>query len=253
LPTRVALRHRHRAGGAAPMNDILAAAVATHGGLPRWEACTGFVFELEITGPMLEALGLAGTSAVIRAEGSTRQPLLLLHGLDVDARVARVSPGAVIIENGGGGLVRTWETGAALPADTRLSAIFCLATALWSAVSTPFAFARPGAHVVPLDLGRARCDGQVVRLRLDDETSGFLREAQACLDADSLLRRLIHADPVSATPSQAPRWLQLFEGHVVFDGLVVATLQRIHRITDEEGAKPSNLALAIKVRSARFY
>ena len=40
---------------------------------------------------------------------------------------------------------------------------------------------------------------------------------------------------------------------MVFDGLVVATLQRIHRITEEEGAKPSNLALAVKVRSARFY
>lgn len=216
-------------------------------------ACSGFVFDLEIAGPMLQALGLAGTSALIRVEGSTRQPLLLLHGLGAEATVARVSPKTVTLEDSHGDPLRTWAAGAVSPADTRLSAIFCLAAALWSAASAPFAFAQPGVRIVPLDLGRARCEGQVLRLRLDDEAGGFLREAQVCLDADSLVRRLIHADPVSANPSQAPRWLQLLEGQVVFDGLVVATLQHIHRITEEEGAKPSNLALAVKVRTARFY
>lgn len=229
------------------MNDVLASAVATHGGISRWRACAHFDLDVDIDGPLMQIVKSMKMPCRLRVQGTTQYPSIQLRGLFANGDVAQVTLQGVSVGNGQNGFARN----VASNPQAQLRSVFCAAAAAWTAISAPFAFVQSGARIEVPGLARPHDHGQMLKVFADDPLSAFSRQTTAGVDADGLLRRLVYPHPLGV--SGAPTWLHLLEGQVVFDGLVVATLQRIYKITDREKPSPANLVMSMKIRSARFY
>ncbi|WP_040806245.1 hypothetical protein [Nocardia concava] len=177
------------------MNDLLASAVAAHGGLERWNQIRAIRVEASISGAFWEMKGKSDLLKDVRFEVDTTRQRMAMDYVGHDRR-SLFEPDRVVLQQADGTVLtrdnpdrsfagHTLET----PWDDLHLAYFT-GEALWTYLTTPFLLTRPGficEEITPLD-----AEGEPWRrlhVTFPDHIKTHTRKQIFCFGPDNLLRR----------------------------------------------------------------
>jgi len=178
------------------MNDLLASAVAAHGGMDRWNRIRTITVNADITGAFWQVKGKGDALTNIRFDVDTTRERLTMDFLGQNRRSV-FEPNQVVLQQTDGTIIDTrdnpersfdghqFET----PWDDIHVAYFT-GEALWTYLNTPFLFTWPG--FVSEEIAPIEADGEEWR-RLQVTFPGHIkshtRTQVFCFGPDGLLRR----------------------------------------------------------------
>jgi hypothetical protein len=178
------------------MNDLLASAVAAHGGVDRWNRIHKIAVDAAITGAFWQIKGQGNALTNVRFEVDTTRERLTMDFLGHDRRSV-FEPDRVVVQRPIGTVVEArddpersfdchqFET----PWDDLHLAYFT-GEALWTYLNTPFLFTWPGfvcEEITPIE-----ADGQTwrrLKVTFPDHIKSHTRQQVFCFGPDGLLRR----------------------------------------------------------------
>ena len=178
------------------MSDLLADALAAHGGLERWNQLRAITVDAEISGVFWQIKGPAEAMAKVRFEVDTQREWLTMDFVGQERRSV-FEPDRVVVQQPIGTVIATcdnrersfdghqFET----PWDEVHLAYFT-GEALWTYLTVPFQFIWPGfqsVEISPIDV-----DGETWRrlqVTFPDHIKSHTRTHVFCLGPDGLLRR----------------------------------------------------------------
>ncbi|WP_433195895.1 hypothetical protein ACQP1G_42700 [Nocardia sp. CA-107356] len=178
------------------MNDLLANAVAAHGGVDRWNRIHTIAVDAAITGAFWQIKGQGDALRNIRFEVDTTRELLTMDFVGQDRRSV-FEPDRVVLQQPVGTVVdarddpersfdgHQFET----PWDDLHLAYFT-GEALWTYLNTPFLFTWPGfvcEEIAPIEV-----DGETwrrLKVIFPDHIRSHTRTQVFCFGPDGLLRR----------------------------------------------------------------
>lgn len=178
------------------MNDLLANAIAAHGGIDRWNRIHTITVDAAITGAFWQIKGKADALTKIRFEADTTRERLTMDFLGQDRRSV-FEPDRVVIQQPVGTVIATrddpersfdghqFET----PWDDLHLAYFT-GEALWTYLTAPFLFTWPG--FVTEEITSIEADGEEWRrleVTFPDHIKSHTRTQVFCFGPDGLLRR----------------------------------------------------------------
>ena len=178
------------------MNDLLASAVAAHGGMDRWNRIHAITVDAAITGAFWQIKGKADALAKVRFEADTTRERLTMDFVGQGSRSV-FEPDRVVLQQPIGTVVDTrddpersfdghqFET----PWDDLHLAYFT-GEALWTYLNTPFLFTWPG--FVTEEIAPIEADGEKwrrLRVTFPDHIKSHTRTQVFCFGPDGLLRR----------------------------------------------------------------
>ena len=178
------------------MNDLLASAVAAHGGLERWNRIRTIRVDAAITGAFWQVKGKGEALGDIHFEVDTTRERLTMDFLGRDRR-SLFEPDRVVLQQADGTIIdarddpersfdgHRFET----PWDDLHLAYFT-GEALWTYLNTPFLFTRPG--FVCEEIEPIEADGETWRrlnVTFPDHIKSHTRKQVFCFGPDGLLRR----------------------------------------------------------------
>lgn len=221
---------------------LVSQVLRAHGGLDRWDRISAFSAHVSLGGTLFPLDGAAREYVV---EGETGQPRLNLFCSSDATRHGVYRPDRVELRDSSNALLdaldRPIASLAGRPADrmfTELESVFLIGNLLWSAIMGPFVLAAPRVSALesvskgirhldvtlPPDLDPL-CPHRRLRIRED----GTLYRSDQDMPP-------LHPFPVAETLS----------AHLVFDGILVATLRRVRALgLDGDMARKSLLDLEI--------
>ncbi|WP_019926618.1 hypothetical protein [Nocardia sp. BMG111209] len=178
------------------MNDLLANAVAAHGGLDRWNRIHTITVDAAITGAFWQIKGQGDALGDVRFEVDTTKQRLTMDFAGRDRRSV-FEPDRVVLQQPIGTVVRTrhdpersfdghqFET----PWD-ELHLAYFTGEALWTYLNTPFLFTWPG--FVSEEIAPIEADGEIwrrLKVTFPEHIKSHTRTQVFCFGPDGLLRR----------------------------------------------------------------
>ncbi|GAB0103797.1 hypothetical protein JMUB6875_27710 [Nocardia sp. JMUB6875] len=178
------------------MNDLLASAVAAHGGLERWNRIRAIRVEASISGAFWEMKGKSDLLKDVRFEVDTTRQRMVMDYIGHDRR-SLFEPDRVVLQQADGTVLtsrdnpersfdgHTFET----PWDDLHLAYFT-GEALWTYLTTPFLLTWPGflcEEITPLE-----AEGETWRrlhVTFPNHIKSHTRQQVFCFGPDNLLRR----------------------------------------------------------------
>ncbi|HWD78883.1 MAG TPA: hypothetical protein VG497_08375, partial [Kribbella sp.] len=178
------------------MNDLLATAVAAHGGMDRWNRIRAIRVDANITGAFWQIKGKSDAMKEVRFEVDTTQERLTMDFAGRNLR-SLFQPDRVVLQQLDGTVVdarddpersfdgHQFET----PWDD-LQLAFFTGEALWTYLNAPFLFTSAG--FVCEEIASVDVDGETwrrLKVRFPDHIKTHTREQVFCFGPDGLLRR----------------------------------------------------------------
>lgn len=239
------------------MNDLRDFAIASHGGMDRWNELSTVTTRMRAGGVLW---ALKGQDGVIN-DSTVRVDLhrqLVSHapfgGPDLHDTY---TPGTVTIENAHDEVLekrsdpRTAFTGHALetPWD-RLHLAYFTGYAMWTYLTQPFSWLRPGVEVEELDPWHENDETwRRLRVLFPADVATHSAENLYYLDDRGLIRRHDYTTEVLGSTTPAAHYA--FD-HQVFEGIHVPTRRRVHLIGQDGVVMPEPVVVTIDLDDVRF-
>jgi hypothetical protein len=178
------------------VNDLLASAVAAHGGVDRWNQVKSITVDASITGALWALKNQADALKDVRLEVDTTRERLTMDYTGQDKRSV-FEPHRVVLQRRDGALVDARDDpeksfdGHQLqtPWDDIHLAYF-IGEALWTYLNTPFLYTRPGfvtEEMAPIESGGETW--RRLQVTFPDHIKSHTRQQISCFGPDGLLRR----------------------------------------------------------------
>jgi hypothetical protein len=214
------------------MNDLLATAVAAHGGLDRWNQIKTINVKAAISGAFWQLKGKADAMSDVRLEVDTTQQQLTMDYVSQDRRSV-FQPDRVVLQQPDGTVVDARDNPERsfaghefhTPWDDLHLAYFT-GEALWTYLNTPFLFTWPGfvcEEIAPIEAD----DETWRRLKVifPDHIKSHTRTQVFCFGPDGLLRRhdftIDIVDPTTESQLYAADYRDV-------DGIIIPATRRAH-------------------------
>lgn len=212
------------------MNDLLAKAVAAHGGIDRWNQLHTITVDAAVTGAFWQIKGQAEALKQVRFDVDTKQERLSMEFVGQDRRSV-FEPDRVVLQEPIGTVVEArddpersfdghqFET----PWDNLHLAYFT-GEALWTYLTAPFVFTWPGfssEEIAPIE-----SDGETwrrLKVTFPDHIKSHTRTQVFCLGPDGLLRR--HDFTIDIVGRTVESHLHATDYRTI-DGVVIPTTRR---------------------------
>jgi len=239
------------------MHDLREHVIAAHGGLDRWEKLHHVSMHMLAGGALW---GIKGQDGVIN-DCTVRVDLhrqFVSHapfgGPDLHDTY---TPDRVSIENDHGAVleerVRPREAFAGHTLETpwdRLHLAYFAGYAMWTYLTQPFSWVRPGVQVEELEPWPE--DGEMwrrLRVVFPTDVATHSRNNVYYVDGEGLIRRHDYTTEVLGSTSPAAHYS--FERHN-FDGILVPTRRRVHLIDEDGAVMPEPVVMSIELDEVRF-
>jgi hypothetical protein len=230
------------------MNDLLAGAVAAHGGLDRWNQVKSITVDAAVTGALLALKNQADALKDVRLEVDTTRELVTMDYTGQDKRSV-FEPHRVVLQRRDGVLIDVRDdpersfVGHQLqtPWDDMHLAYF-IGEALWTYLNTPFLYTRPGfttEEITPIEVG-----GETWRrlhVTFPEHITSHTRQQISCFGPDGLLRR--HDFTVDILGGATG--LLYATGYRDVDGIIIPTTRRGYAWQGDYQIVPQPLLVAI--------
>jgi hypothetical protein len=178
------------------MNDLLASAVAAHGGLDRWHQVKSITVEAAVTGALFALKNQADAVKDVRLEVDTTRERLTMDYTGQDKRSV-FEPHRVVLQRRDGALIdarddpeRSFDRHQLQTPWDDLHLAYFIGEALWTYLNTPFFYTWPGfvtEEIAPIEAG-----GETWRrlhVTFPDNVKSHTRQQISCFGPDGLLRR----------------------------------------------------------------
>jgi hypothetical protein len=178
------------------MKDLLASAVAAHGGLDRWNQIRSITVDASITGAVWEMKGQGGALKDVLFEVDTKKQLVTINYVG-QGRRSVFEPHRVEIQSVDGGLIdarhdpeRSFDGHSFETPWDHIHLGYFAGEALWTYLNTPFLFTWPGfetEEIWPIAVDTE--PWRRLKVTFPDQIKTHTREQIFCFGPDSLLRR----------------------------------------------------------------
>jgi len=178
------------------MNDLLATAVAAHGGSDRWTQVKSITVDASITGAIWHVKGKGDALKDVRFEVDTTRERLTLDFVGQDKRSV-FEPRRVEIQSRVGALIdarddpeRSFDGHQLETPWDDIHLAYFTGEALWTYLNTPFLYTSPG--FVTEEIAPIEVDGETWRrlqVTFPDHVTSHARQQISCFGPDGLLRR----------------------------------------------------------------
>ncbi|TDO52033.1 hypothetical protein EV651_11853 [Kribbella sp. VKM Ac-2571] len=214
------------------MDDLLATAVAAHGGLDRWNQIKTIDVRAAVSGAFWQIKGKADAMSDVRLEVDTTQQQLTMDYITQDRR-SLFQPDRVVLQQPDGTVVDARDNPERsfagheihTPWDDLHLAYFT-GEALWTYLNTPFLFTWPG--FVCEEIAPTEADGETwrrLKVTFPDHIKSHTRTQVFCFGPDGLLRRhdftIDIVDPTTESQLHAADYRDV-------DGIVVPATRRAY-------------------------
>jgi hypothetical protein len=238
------------------MPDLLASALAAHGGLARWNSLTSVRADLSVTGAIWAAKGRAEVFRDVAVEADLHRQRIVLTPASWEGRRADYRENVLSLLDGEGRVLQRSDDPAAMfaqPASddpwTDLQAAYCASQVLWTQLTLPFVYTHPGVVMAEVE-PRVENGETWRRLQVDfpgDITALSARQTSA-FGPDGLLRR--HEFTVDILGG-ATAVLYATDMRVL-GGIAVPTRCRVYAYDANRDRVPQPMLLAVDVRALEF-
>jgi hypothetical protein len=238
------------------MDDLLALAIAAHGGMKRWDRISRFRAAMCITGAVWDLKGKPGLLTDVVLEGETRDQRIRITPFPASGRYATWEPDHQTIETAQGVVVAERRNpGPSFSAPDQespwddLQVASFAGQAIWNSLAAPFLFARPDFVVQEIDPWSN--GGQVWRrlfVTYPDDVIAHSRQQTYYFDDDGCLRQLDYVvDILGGVPA-----VQYPSDYREFDGIMVPTRRRAHVRNPDGSPLLHSTSVAIDVTRVAF-
>jgi hypothetical protein len=238
------------------MTDLLASALAAHGGLPRWNHLTTLRATLSVTGAIWAAKGRAEVFRDVAVEADLYRRRIVLSPVGWDARRSDYCNNVISLLDAGGRVLQRSDDPAAMFAQqasdepwSDLQAAYWASAALWTQLTLPFLYTYPGVVLAEVE-PRVENGETWRRLQADlpPDIRGHSRRQISAFGPDGLLRRHeFTLDTLGGAP--AVSYATDLRG---FGGIVVPTRCRVYACDDNGDPVRQPLLLAVSVHDLDF-
>ena len=220
------------------MNDLLATAVAAHGGLDRWNQIKTINVKAAISGAFWQLKGKADAMSDVRLEVDTTQQQLTMDYVSQDRRSV-FQPDRVVLQQPDGTVVDARDNPERsfaghefhTPWDDLHLAYFT-GEALWTYLNTPFLFTWPG--FVCEEIAPIEADGETwrrLKVIFPDHIKSHTRTQVFCFGPDGLLRRhdftIDIVDPGTESQLYAADYRNV-------DGIIIPAIRRAYATVGDD-------------------
>ena len=178
------------------MNDLLARAVAAHGGLDRWDQVQSITVDASIAGALWDVKGKPAALKDIRFEVDTKRQLLTMDFVGQDKQ-SIFEPLRVVIQHPDGTLIearddpeRSFDGHQLETPWDNIHLTYFTGEALWTYLNLPFLCARPGfitEEIAPIEVDDEAW--RRLKVTFPEHIKSHTREQVLCFGPDGLLRR----------------------------------------------------------------
>ncbi|MFB7719677.1 hypothetical protein [Nocardia sp. NPDC056100] len=178
------------------MNDLIANAIAAHGGSHRWSRIRTIHLDATITGAFWQIKGQGDALKDVHVEVDTTRERLTMDFTGQDRRSV-FAPDRVVLERADGTIIgaredpeRSFDGHQFQTPWDELHLAYFTGEALWTYLNTPFLFMWPGFvcdEIAPIESGGETW--RRLRVRFPDHIKTHTREQTFCFGPDGLLRR----------------------------------------------------------------
>jgi hypothetical protein len=178
------------------MNDVLATAVAAHGGLDRWNRIRAIRVGAAVTGAFWQVKGKSAAMKDVRFEVDTTRERLTMDFAGQNRR-SIFEPGRVVLQQPDGSVVdarddpeRSFDGHRFQTPWDDLHLAYFTGEALWTYLTTPFLFTWPGFACE--EIAPTEADGETwrrLKVTFPDHIKSHTREQVFGFGPDGLLRR----------------------------------------------------------------
>jgi hypothetical protein len=230
------------------MDDLLAWAIAAHGGLDRWNQVTSVQFAASITGAIwyLKAKPDVLKDVVVRVETKAERVDMSFVGQD---KRSMFQPDRVVIERNDGRPIAVRDDPEASFDDHKrdtpwddVHVAYFSGEALWTYLNAPFLFARADfgtEEIAPIDV-----DGEPwrrLKVTFPEVVKSHTREQIFCFGPDGLLRRHDYTVDILAGGTG----LNYASGYEDVDGIIVPTRRRVYAYEGDYVPVPEPVLVSI--------
>ena len=233
------------------MSDLLALAIAAHGGWERWQQINRLTAHIAAGGALFHVKGWPDVYADIHAAIDTRRQHTEISPFLKKGRHAAYEPDRTAITADGGETIEQRETPRTFFAGQTLMTpwdaqqlIYFSGYALWTYLNTPFLFRSPGfqsEEVEPWDE-----DGEIwrrLKVTFPSDVHSHSTEQTFYFDASGLLRRHDYSVEVIGGTKSA----NYASDHQSFGGLVFPTKRRVYTAGPDNKPLRDRVAVAIDI------
>lgn len=214
------------------MNDLLASAVAAHGGLDRWNRTRAIRVDAAITGAFWQVKGKADALREVHFEVDTTRQRLTMDFVGQNRR-SLFQPDRVVLQQADGTVVdarddpeRSFDGHQFQTPWDDLHLAYFTGEALWTYVNTPFLFTWPG--FVCEEIAPIEADGETWRrlnVTFPDHIKTHTRKQVFCFGPDGLPRRhdftIDIVDPATESQLYAADYRDI-------DGIIIPATRRAY-------------------------
>jgi hypothetical protein len=238
------------------LSDLLATAIAAHGGLERWDRFRSVELDLSIGGVLWDLKGQPGLFATTKFEADLKKQVVTLSGFGSPGLRIQFTPDRLTIERTDGAILKVrdnprgafdghrFETPWDLP-----HAAYFNAYALWTYAMQPFLYAYPGfvcEELAPWLEGDETW--RRLKVTFPENVASHSRDQITYFGPDGLMRRHDYSVDVLGGATGA----QLIDDYRDIRGLKVPHRRRVYPLGDDGHPAPEPLLVSIAVQSVRF-
>ena len=238
------------------MNDLLALALAAHGGLDRWHSYRTASLELLIGGALWQLKGQAGLFANATYEADIHRQRAALGHFGAPDRRVRFTPDRLVMETDSGDVIESRDSPRTSFAghvnetlwDQLHAAYFC-GYALWTYLTQPFLYAYPG--FVTDEIEPWSENGETwrrLRVLFPDNIASHTREQITYFGADGLMRRHDYSVDVLGDATGA----HCIGGYRRVCGFMVPHRPRVYARAADNQRVPEPVLVSIDIVHAKY-
>jgi len=238
------------------MSNLLETVIEAHGGLERWNQLDAVSARLVQGGALWAIKGQQGVLDDVFIRASLHQERVSHHPFGAPDRRSAFTPERVAIETTSGDIVEALEQPRASFAGhtletqwTTLQLAYFVGTAMWTYLTQPFTFARPGFETTELDPWQEK--GEEWR-RLHVVWPGYLAthstEQTLYVGSDGLFRRHDYDVEISGSATAA----HYISDYAKVAGVMIPTKHRIYPRSPDGQALGEPLIVSIDLREIAF-
>jgi hypothetical protein len=238
------------------MSDLLATALAAHGGFDRWNRFKTITLDLSIGGALWDLKGQPGLFANTTFEADTHDQVVVLSEFGPPGDRVRFTPNRLILERSDGTPLKVRDNPRAAFQGHRLDtpwdflhAAYFNAYALWTYATQPYLYAYPGFVTEELDPWSENGETwRRLKVTFPQEVASHARHQITYFGPDGLMRRHDYSVDVLGG-SVGAHYIDDYRG---VQGLKVPHRRRVYPLGEANLPEPGPLLISIDVRQARF-
>jgi hypothetical protein len=239
------------------MNDLRDIAIAAHGGMDRWDELSTVTVRMRAGGVLWALKGQDGVINDSTVRVDLHRQLVRHAPFGAPDLHDRYTPGKVTIENAHDEVLeqrfdpRSAFTGHTLETRwDRLHLAYFTGYAMWTYLTQPLSWLRPGVEVEELDRWHENNETwRRLRVRFPADVATHSAENLYYLDDRGLIRRHDYTTEVLGSTTPAAHYA--FD-HQVFEGIHVPTRRRVHLIGLDGAVMPEPVVVTIDLDDVRF-